>query len=276
MDNTIARSEATLDASSRPVNSDNLHSIDVAALEAGLVGLHIGHPLRYLTEIGSTNAYAHERAREGAPDGMLILTDHQTAGHGRVGRAWHSLPGRQLALSLVLHPRFPPHFLVMASALSAADAVEAITGLRPDVKWPNDVLLSGKKLCGILIETSADYAIVGIGLNVNGSFASDTTLAARATTLAQALGHDVSREALAIELLRHLDEHYARLNAGEPAQVALRAVWRDRLITLGKWVTVRQGSQLVAGLAQDVDAGGALLVRGGDGEVRTITWGDVG
>ncbi len=249
--------------------------LDVAAVRAGLAGLAIGHPLLYFHEIGSTNAYAHEVARQGTPDGTVVLADHQTAGRGRVGRAWQSLPGQQLALSLVLHPRFPPHFLVMASALAVAGAVESVTGPRPGIKWPNDVLLDGRKVCGILIETSAGYAIVGIGLNVNGSFAAHPELAERATTLAQALGREVSREALAVALLRDLDQWYVRLNADESTQASLRDAWRGRLVTLGREVTVRQGSQIVSGRAEDVDGGGALLVRAPDGHLHTINWGDV-
>jgi BirA family transcriptional regulator, biotin operon repressor / biotin---[acetyl-CoA-carboxylase] ligase len=258
-----------------PSQPGGFSPLEVASLEAALAGCALGQPIYYFLEIGSTNTYALELARQGTPDGTLIITDHQTTGRGRVGRVWQSLPGQQLALSLVLHPQFPPHLLVMASALAVVGAVEVLTELRPDIKWPNDVLLDGKKLCGILIESSSEYAIVGIGLNVNGSFDGDSELAARTITLAQALGHDVSRETLAAELLRRLDEWYAQLNTDERARSSLRERWRERLVTLGHSVTVRQGGQVVTGIAEDVDAGGALLVRTDDGELHTITWGDV-
>lgn len=249
--------------------------LDIAAIEAGLAALALGHPLVYLPSVDSTNTAAQELARAGTPDGTVVLAEVQMAGRGRLGRAWKSLPGQQLALSIVLHPRVPPHFLVMASALSVAGAIETVTALRPGIKWPNDVLLDGRKLCGILIETSADYAIVGIGLNINGSVAGEPTLAGRAITLAEVLGHEVSREALALDVLRRLGDHYTRLNADPHAQADLREQWRDQLVTLGHEVTIAQGTQRVTGIAEDVDASGALLVRATDGSAHTIVWGDV-
>jgi BirA family biotin operon repressor/biotin-[acetyl-CoA-carboxylase] ligase len=207
---------------------------------------------------------------------MLVTTDDQTAGRGRLGRAWQSLPNEQLALSLVLHPNFPPHFLVMASALAVAEAIEVTTGLRPGIKWPNDVLVSGRKVCGILIETSEAIAVLGIGVNVNGSLAENSELAARATTLADALGHPIAREPLFIELAQRLDGLYAALETGgEQAQRQLREAWRGRLATLGKRVTIQQVGRAITGVALDVDEAGALIVEMDDGGRETINWGDV-
>src|SRR5690242_21469608 len=143
--------------------------LDHARLRTAISGLRLGHPLIYFPALDSTNSHAAELARAGAAEGTLVTTDDQTAGRGRIGRAWKSLPGQQLALSLVLRPAFPPHFLVMASALAVAAAIETVAGLTPAIKWPNDVLVDGRKVCGILIETSPGAAILGIGLNVNGS-----------------------------------------------------------------------------------------------------------
>jgi BirA family biotin operon repressor/biotin-[acetyl-CoA-carboxylase] ligase len=137
-------------------------------------------------------------------------------------------------------------------------------------------LLADRKVCGILIETSADFAVLGIGLNVNGSFAESAELGGRATTLAQTLGYEIAREAVAAALLWRLDAFYAQLQTGgEGAQAALRAAWRDRLSTLGQRVMVRQGGQALAGVAEEVDPGGALLLRTPDGALRAITWGDI-
>src|SRR5690242_15101662 len=111
------------------------HLLDLAALEVGLAPVTLGHPLIYHPALGSTNSTAMALARQGAAEGMLVTTDDQTAGRGRMGRAWQSLPNEQLALSLVLHPTFPPHFLVMASALAVAEAIEVTTGLQPGIKW---------------------------------------------------------------------------------------------------------------------------------------------
>jgi BirA family biotin operon repressor/biotin-[acetyl-CoA-carboxylase] ligase len=181
-----------------------------------------------------------------------------------------------LTFSLILRPPFAPHWLVMASALAAADAIEMVTGIRPGIKWPNDVLIGERKVCGILIETSGDFAVLGIGLNVNGSLAGHPQLAARATTLADATGHTVSREALAAELLCALAETYARLCAGgELAQRELRATWRGRLVMLGRRVAIRQEAREQVGLAEDVGTDGALLLRDDAGTLHAITWGDV-
>lgn len=250
--------------------------LDVTALEAAFAPLSLGRPLIYHPAIASTNTEAMALARQGAAEGTLVTTDEQTAGRGRLGRVWQSLPNEQLALSIILHPPFPPHFLVMASALAVTEAIEATTGLRPDIKWPNDVLIAGRKVCGILIETSEQNAVLGIGLNVNGSLAGDPELAARATTLADALGHPIAREPLFIELVQRLDGLYAALKmGGEQAQRQLREAWRGRLATLGKRVTIQQVGRAITGVARDVDETGALIVEMDDGGRETINWGDV-
>lgn len=252
------------------------HPLDVAAIEAALTPLTLGHPLIYHPAIESTNSEAMALARQGAAEGTLVTTDYQTAGRGRMGRVWLAQPNEQLALSLVLHPSFLPHFLVMASALAVAEAIEAITGLHPDIKWPNDVLIEGRKVCGILIETSEAIAVLGIGINVNGSFATTPDLSARATTLADILGHRTAREPLLIELVRRLDGLYATLRTGgEQAQRLLRESWRARLVTLGQHVAIQQAGHTVSGIAQDVDTTGALQLAADDGTRQIITWGDV-
>jgi BirA family transcriptional regulator, biotin operon repressor / biotin---[acetyl-CoA-carboxylase] ligase len=250
--------------------------LDVAAIEAALMPLMLGHPLIYHSTSASTNSEAMALARQGAAEGTLVTTDYQTAGRGRMGRVWLAQPNEQLALSLVLYPPFLPHFLVMASALAVAEAIEATTGLRPGIKWPNDVLIEGRKVCGILIETSEAIAVLGIGINVNGSFATAPDLSARATTLADTLGHRTAREPLLIELLRRLDGLYAALRTGgEQAQRQLRESWRARLVTLGQRVTIQQAGHAVSGIARDVDDTGALELAADDGTQRIITWGDV-
>lgn len=257
--------------------SDETHTpLDVVALREGLASARLGHPLIYLPEVGSTNTYASELAREDTAEGTLVMTDHQIAGRGRVGRVWKAMPGQQLALSLILRPTFPPHFLVMASALAVAEAIETLTDARPEIKWPNDVLLAGRKVCGILIETSDGVAILGMGVNVGGSLDDDPELASRATTLAEATGRAVSREALAVEIIRRLDARYTMLlEDGDTELRRLRADWRERLVTLGRHTTIHQRETTLAGLAEDVDDDGALLLRTDDGRLTTVLWGDV-
>lgn len=263
-------------SSAADAHASQTQALDVEVLRTALRDRRLGNPLIYLPALGSTNSYAADLAREGAAEGTLVTTDDQTAGRGRIGRSWRSLPGQQLALSLVLRPTFPPHFLVMASALAVAETIERVAGLATGIKWPNDVQVEGRKVCGILIETSAGFAILGIGLNVNGSLADDPELAARATTLAEALGRSLSREALAVELLHRLDDLYTLLlTRGEGGRRGVRDAWRQRLVTLGVRVSLVQGEQRVSGVAEDVDADGVLLVRRDDGVLQPVTWGDV-
>lgn len=256
--------------------SDASFVLDVAALKVMLQGQRLGATVAYFPTLPSTNTYAVQLAQQGTAEGTLVATDDQSAGRGRAGRAWKSLPGQQLALSLVLYPSFPPHFLVMASALAVCEAIEEVAHLRAEIKWPNDVLVTERKVCGILIEASSGYAVLGIGVNVNGSLAGDSELDSRATTLAAAVGHTISRELLAASLLRHLEALYVALTAeGESARVALREEWRARLATLSRRVSVVQHETALVGVAEDVDGDGALVLRLDDGTQRTVTWGDV-
>ncbi len=264
-------------------------SLDVAALRLGISGLRLGHPLIFFPAIGSTNTYLMGLARAGAAEGAVVTTDDQTAGRGRMGRVWKALPGQQLILSLLLRPSFPPHFLMMASALAVAEAIEREAPLTAALKWPNDVLVNGRKVCGILLEASEGAVVIGVGLNVNGSLADDAELASRATTLADECGAAISREALAITLLARLDARYHTLQAeGLAGRQAIHAAWRARLVTLGQRVIIHQrASQPTAeaeesappttltGLATGVDADGALILLTDDGQRQTITWGDV-
>ena len=251
--------------------------LDVETIRSATRDLRLGRPLLYFPTIDSTSSYVMGRAREGAPPGLLVITNEQTAGRGRIGRSWRSLPGMQLEFSLLLKPSFPSHFLVMASAVAVSEAVETAAGISAGIKWPNDIEVDGKKVGGILIETTSDFAVLGIGLNVNGTLADDPMLRSTATTLADAAGHPLSREMIFVELLQRFDLRYADLSAigGNGAFAALHTAWRERLVTLGRRVTVTQGGSSVSGLAEAVDAGGSLLLRRDDGSQATVHWGDV-
>jgi BirA family biotin operon repressor/biotin-[acetyl-CoA-carboxylase] ligase len=250
--------------------------LDVETIRAATRDLHLGRPLLYFPTIDSTSSYVMSQAREGASPGLLVITDEQSAGRGRIGRSWRSLPGMQLEFSLLLKPSFPSHLLVMASAVAAAEAVETVAEIPVAIKWPNDIEVAGKKAGGILIETTSEFAVLGIGLNVNGTLVDDPLLGLSATTLADAAGHSLSREMIVVELLQRFDLRYADLSAGgDPACVALHTAWRERLVTLGRRVTVTQGDSSVSGIAEAVDAGGSLLLRRDDGTQAVVHWGDV-
>jgi BirA family biotin operon repressor/biotin-[acetyl-CoA-carboxylase] ligase len=138
------------------------------------------------------------------------------------------------------------------------------------------LLISGKKVCGILIETSGERAVIGVGVNVNGSLGGQPELAARATTLRDELGHPISREEVAAAILLSLARCYETMRVqGDAGREAVRLAWRDRLMTLGRELRIDQGATQVSGQAEDVAADGALIVRRDDGERVLITWGDV-
>jgi len=260
---------------------DGFPQLKFAEIQSQLQTVCIGRQLVYRPVIASTNTLAMELAQQGAAEGTVILTDDQPGGRGRQGRRWQALPGQQALLSIIVYPTFPAHFLVMCAALAVREAVALTTDLEPEMKWPNDVLVGEKKVCGILIETTARAndglcAVVGIGLNVHGSFKEVPELAQRATTIAEQSGQDISREGLIAALLERFDEGYEMLqHGGADGAWRIWKNWRDHLCTLGRWVRIQQGERLVEGMAIGVDGDGALLVRQQDGATTPITWGDV-
>jgi BirA family transcriptional regulator, biotin operon repressor / biotin---[acetyl-CoA-carboxylase] ligase len=251
-------------------------ALDIDLIACALAGSPLPLTLRYFPTLDSTNTYAMRLPSGEAHEGIVIITDHQTAGRGRVERVWEGFARQQLTFSVILTPPFAANWLMMASALAVHEAITGVTGLAPAIKWPNDVLIGGKKVCGILIETSGAIAVIGIGVNVNGTFAQRPELAARATTLEDEAGHPLSREPLAAAILLALAEHYEAMRSqGDAGREAVRVAWRDRLITLGTEVRVDQGQTQITGWAEDVAEDGALIVRRDDGERVLITWGDV-
>ena len=258
----------------------------------------IGDRLLYLPVVDSTNVLAMQLVHQRLDEGVVVLTDSQTAGKGRQGRQWVDVSGCNVLASTLLRPLFPPHLLLMISSLAVVDAIAETCGVSTTIKWPNDILVENRKVAGILIETSHDQtgrtvAILGIGINVNGHIQelaeqSQASLVTTATTLETVCGHMVSRETLIAHLLRHIETDYLALQHEymstssiskeqyRPISRLMRERWRSRLSTLGRTIQVRQGDTLVSGFAEDVDDYGELLLRGQSGELVSITWGDVG
>lgn len=236
-------------------------------------GARIGGRIVYWQATASTNLVARTLLREGCVDGTVVVCDDQTQGRGRLGRQWRLAPYSGLAVSICL--RLPDGFalpcLTPAAALAVSDIVSALVGARCTLKWPNDVLVDGTKVCGILCELDEAArgwaAVVGIGLNVNAAPALET-----ASCLAAAVGRPLQREPLLLELLAALEGYLARATSS-PAEIM--QLWRARLATLGMRVAVRTPSALIEGLAVDVDAEGALLIRRDDGVVEAVRAGDV-
>lgn len=243
-----------------------------------LAGLRLGHPAHVFAQIGSTNDEAKRLAAEGAPEGTLVLADTQTAGRGRAGRTWHTPPGAALALSLVLRPALPAQHaarLTMLAGVAVCAALEIVADLRPALKWPNDILLGGRKAGGILVESGLagdrlDYAVVGLGLNVSAA-PPPAQVELPATALEAEAGRALDRLTLLAAILAALDAHYPGLAEGH----ALRAAWQARLAWLGQPVVARTAEGELTGLAEGVDADGALLVRLASGEQQRLLAADV-
>jgi len=246
------------------------------ALREGLTTSFVGGRLEYRASLGSTQDLARELAEAGAAEGTVVLAGRQTAGRGRLSRSWIS-PRGGLYLTVVLRPA-AEHLkaLVIIAALAVARAIERLAGLQTSLKWPNDVLVAGRKIAGILSESelvgqSVSYALVGIGVNVNADLAAYPETGALATSVMTELGREVSREALAAAILNEFEALYLAAQAGEP----IDQEWRARLGMLGKDVRVRFGEQVEEGLAEDVDSDGSLILRRADGSRVAIAAGDV-
>jgi BirA family transcriptional regulator, biotin operon repressor / biotin---[acetyl-CoA-carboxylase] ligase len=238
----------------------------------------IGRHLRWHESLPSTNDLALRLTEIPVPEGTVVLADEQTAGRGRMGRRWVS-PRGGIWLSVILRPRLPADQVAvigLVTAAAAAGAVRRVTGLSARVKWPNDVLVDGKKTAGILAEAapSPGWIVVGIGINANipaDALPPDTVHPA--TSLEAALGHAVDRKALIREMLRELERGYDLLKS-RGAHAALRR-WREMADTLGRQVRVETPGGILEGIAQDIDETGALLVRTEGGRVRKVLAGDL-
>jgi BirA family biotin operon repressor/biotin-[acetyl-CoA-carboxylase] ligase len=170
-------------------------SLSPAAITGGLETSFIGQEIISYPSLPSTNDAAKREARKGAKEGTVIIAEEQTAGRGRIGRSWLS-PRGSVALSIILYPplAYLP-CLIMVASLATANAIEQVTTLKAQLKWPNDVLINGKKVCGILVESDVkgngvDYAVIGIGLNVNINLAAFPGIAPSATSLSHELGRE--------------------------------------------------------------------------------------
>jgi BirA family biotin operon repressor/biotin-[acetyl-CoA-carboxylase] ligase len=253
----------------------------VQELKIGLRTSLIGHRILYYATVGSTNDVVRALAVTGAPEGIVVVADAQTAGRGRKGRHWLAPAGTCLLFSLLLRPPLLPQHcqrLTMACSLALAEAVEAHTRLPVGLKWPNDLLIRGRKVGGILMELGIEggqlqYAIVGIGLNVNPDFATPemASLAGQATSLAQEKGLSLAREALLASILNQLEKRYARLCDGWSPH----KLWEDRLTMLGRQVALFNADGRLEGWAEGVDPDGALLLRLEDGRTVRVLAGDV-
>lgn len=252
--------------------------MDLALVQSHLAGsgVRFGHELIWLPSTGSTMDDVRARATAGAAEGLVIAADEQTKGRGRLGRAWLAPPAVNLSLSILVRPTMPVmKRLGIITPLAVADAVAQVAGIDVRFKWPNDIQVAGRKLCGVLIEgefrgEQPAYAIVGIGLNVNLDVAAIAELAGIATSLKQETGRSIEREAVLTALLAAFQQRYDC-----PDAALLLDAWRERLDTLGKEVAVTFAERSVHGIAENVTGDGSLLLRRPDGSLLTLPAGEV-
>ena len=253
--------------------------IDVPYLQKGLKTKAFGRKVYAFDTIDSTNSCARTMAGAWAAEGTIVVAEHQTAGRGRLGRSWVDSSGSSLTFSVVLRPRLSPdaiNLLPLLVGVAVAEGIHAATGLRPECKWPNDILIGGRKVCGILCEGAVrdqglDFVIAGIGINVNQtSFPPE--IAGVATSLAIASGKEVKREDLLRAILRQLESLYHGERSTEFAGVP--TLWEPLTRMLGTPVTLTTPEAVLNGTAIRIARDGGLVLTV-DGTERTVYAGDV-
>ena len=255
-----------------------MHLPDDLATALAMSGVRAGifsRQVLWYAEVGSTNDVAGALADRGEADGTVVIADAQSAGRGRHGRAWASPPGAGLYMSIIMRPSaHVVSLLTIAAGVALADGIEAATGLQPQLKWPNDVYMSGRKLAGILAEAGTSKAgvqhvVLGCGVNLMPA-AYPPDVAARATSIESELGRAVDRGLLLAECLAALNARYLELQSHSPAGVIAR--WRDRAVSMfGRRVEWDVAGVARQGVAEDIDDSGALLVRDGAVRARVIS-----
>ena len=249
--------------------------LSAAAITAGLKTTLIGQKISYYHSLPSTMDAARREILQGAAAGTVIIAGEQTRGRGRRQRTWLT-PAGNIALSIILFPDIKAlPYLIMIASLAAAQSIETITGVKTQIKWPNDVLVNGKKVCGILTENEvkgkATSSIIGIGINIDLKVADYAEIADTAASLKSLPNKDDLR----VQLIRSLLTQFERLYLQLPDGKSIFEAWRNRLVTLGQKVKATAGNQIIEGTAESVDASGALAIRGADGTLTRVVAGDV-
>ena len=239
----------------------------VEEIQRGLVTERLGKRIHYLSEVDSTNLYARNLAEKGGLEGEVVIAESQSRGKGRLGRSWVSPPCLNLYLSVILRPKLPPLHapqITLMSAVALAETVQSFSPSPPEIKWPNDILVEGKKLAGILTESSCSpekilFAVLGIGVNLN--FSQELMpgpIREIATSLMILTGSPVDRGAFALQLIQNLDRCYGDLEDKGFPFIAER--WRSFFRLGGRRVRVEMVDQIILGKAMGIDGDGALVV----------------
>ena len=252
-----------------------------AEIQTGLHTAVLGKMIHYYYEVESTNNEAKQAAARGVPEGCIVVAESQSGGRGRVARGWFSPAGKGIWLSVVLRPPFLPHHApkcTLLAAVAVTRAIRQVTNLPCGIKWPNDILLNGKKLAGILTEMSAEmdainYVVIGLGINVNIAYDDfPEELRSIATSLLVAGGQPVLRADIVRAVLQEIETLYHR--AIHNGFTAILSEWRELSVTLGQVVNVVATDEQYSGKAADIDEEGALLVNTPAG-LRRVIAGDV-
>jgi BirA family biotin operon repressor/biotin-[acetyl-CoA-carboxylase] ligase len=271
-------------AQPEPINHSEYDLTDLP--ERGLrdltAGRLIGREIRYFHVLDSTNLYAAKAAHQGMPEGTAIIADCQTKGRGRLNRAWQSPPGRNLYTSIILRPPVVPLVapqLTLVAGVAVADVLSRYCDRPATLKWPNDVQIRGKKICGILTEmrtsgASVDYVVIGIGINLNmrhDEFHED--FREMSTSVREETGDDVSRVAFAADLYGAVERWYGeyRSNGFEP----VRKTWLDYAGIVGRQIRVNRPDEIRKGTVLGIDEYGALLIHDDDKNVKRVLSGDI-
>ncbi|MCK5030507.1 MAG: biotin--[acetyl-CoA-carboxylase] ligase [Thermoplasmatales archaeon] len=237
----------------------------------------IGKDIYYFKSLASTNLFAKKLVKDGVEEGAIVVSDVQSGGRGRKSRNWFS-PEGGLWFSIVLYPHIPPErgmLITMAGSIAVVQGIKETTDICPVIKWPNDLLINGKKVCGILTELDAEmdcinYTVVGIGINVNNRLSED--LQGKATSLIQEAGSKVSRVKLLRSILKCFDENYSKLISGD--YDFIRDSWFSHANIVGREILVHGEKTMLRGVVSDVDESGCLILDTKNGSVRVVS-GDV-
>lgn len=239
-----------------------------------------GWKIHHFYSIDSTNRMAKELAEKGASEGTVVIAEEQTQGRGRMDRPWISAAGG-IWMSLILKPQLPPYQIqgiTLVASVAVVEAIKAVTGLKPLIKWPNDIYIEDKKVCGILTEMKGEtdkvhYIVIGIGLNANNTFTGLEEKAPNAGSLCDFLNRQTDRKELVRSIFTTFEKAY--LGYLKEGIAPVLELWRENNFTLGRQIVLRMGDREFAGVAEDITAEGGLLLRDDQGSAKVYYSGEV-
>ena len=254
----------------------NLDDVSKLSIFVSSLNTRIRFSIHYLSVCDSTQDVAESLASSGAPEGTVVIAEELRRGRGRLGRKWYA-PRGGIWMSIVFRPRYieQMHLISIAMGVAVAKTLRSLFNIDAKVKWPNDVVIDDKKVCGILVEGKAEadkihYIIVGIGINVNNDLPEE--LRGYATTVKEVLGKEAPRTPIILSLLRNIDDIYYKLST---EREYVLSEWRKLSATLGRRVKVVTLTEEIVGIAKDIDRDGSLIIVRDSGEETKVFAGDV-